>query len=93
MLLLLGWELITLNAIKRQRGHLLASSPFASQEGFSNEEENTKGVLFSFPFPCKDSWAFLGVGKGWNIVLQNTAFVYDLHLEFERILKTLERHL
>lgn len=27
---------------------------------------------------CKDVWAFLG-----SVVLQSTAFVYDLHLELE----------
>lgn len=57
--------------VKRRRGHLLTSSPFASQASFSNEEESRKGALFSFPFACKDSstlqgdeWGWVGVGGG-----------------------------
>lgn len=86
--------------LKRQRGHLLTSSPFASQASFSIEEGNRKGALFSFPFACKDSWIlqgdewdWVGVGGGaGEYNPQDTAFIYDLHLEFETILKTLERH-
>lgn len=60
--------------VKRQRGHLLGPSPLASQASFSNEEENTKGVLFAFPFLSKDFWA-LGVGE-WGYSPSKYSFCF-----------------
>lgn len=72
--LCLSWGSISLNA-----GLFVTSwldHPLLPGQAFPVRRRMPKGFHFLSP-KCRDTWAFPGY-----IVLQNTAFVYDLHLEF-----------